>query len=233
MKFEKILLIIPCFNEQESIVGLIKEIKDISEKFSILVIDDGSTDDTYLRSVEVAPTIKLLRNLGIGGAVQTGIRFARDCNFDFCIQIDGDGQHPPNEILKLLRAYQENSTDIVIGSRYIQNDSFRSTLARRSGSKLIAWILNILFGVKVITDPTSGFRMMNSKAIKIFSENYPCDYPEPISIAWGILSGLQLSECAVNMRSREAGVSSIAGIAPIIYMTRVVGYILLARLFKR
>lgn len=225
----QVLLIIPCFNEQESIETLLIEIASLGEKYSTVVIDDGSEDSTYERAIKLSPTIKLLRNLGIGGAVQAGIRFAAANDFDFCIQIDGDGQHPPTEISKLIQAYNEMPRSIIIGSRYLLNDSFRSTAARRFGSKAIALSLNTLFKSCNITDPTSGMRMMDRAAIKLFSNSYPHDFPEPISLAWALREGLAVGECEVQMRSRDSGKSSIAGWKPIAYMLRVLGYVVLAR----
>lgn len=229
MNKPRILLIIPCFNEQESIETLLREITSLGEGYSTVVVDDGSQDATYETAVQLSPTIRLLRNLGIGGAVQTGIRYALANKFDFCVQIDGDGQHPPSEVSKLLSAYKKSPCSIMIGSRYLLNDSFRSTLARRFGSKAIAWSLNILFKRCNITDPTSGMRLMDRAAIELFAKSYPHDFPEPISLAWALREGLAVGECGVQMRSRNNGQSSIGGWKPITYMLRVLGYIVLAR----
>ncbi len=229
MNKPRVLLIIPCFNEQESIEALLREISSLREGYSTVVVDDGSKDSTYEKAAQLSPTIRLLINLGIGGAVQTGIRYAATNGFDFCVQIDGDGQHPPSEISKLLNAHKESPCSIMIGSRYLLNDSFRSTLARRFGSKAIAWSLNTLFKRCNITDPTSGMRLMDRAAIEFFARSYPHDFPEPISLAWALQEGLTVRECAVQMRSRNNGQSSIAGWKPIAYMLRVLGYIVLAR----
>lgn len=229
MNRPRILLIIPCYNEQESIEALLNEIASLEQGYSTVVIDDGSRDSTYEKAIKLSPTVKLLRNLGIGGAVQTGIRFAAANDFDFCIQIDGDGQHPPTEISKLMLAYKESPRSIIIGSRYLFNDSFRSTAARRFGSRAIAWSLNTLFKSCYVTDPTSGMRMMDRAAIKLFANSYPHDFPEPISLAWALREGLSVGECGVHMRSRDSGRSSIAGWKPIAYMLRVLGYVALAR----
>jgi len=229
---EKTLIIIPCFNEQNSIETLLLEILDFKKVFSILVIDDGSSDETYNRAIKYVPVIKLTRNLGIGGAVQTGIKYAKLKNFDFCIQVDGDGQHIPFEILKLLDCYKCTESSIVIGSRYINKISFKSTLARRVGSRFISTTLSIFFGNIKLTDPTSGFRLYDKKSIDFFSKNYPHDFPEPISIAWALKEGLAIKECSVLMRSRVSGISSISGLKTIIYMVRVLSYIILARFFR-
>lgn len=230
MNKPQILLIIPSFNEQESIEALLSEIALLGKDYSTVVIDDGSKDATYEKAIQLSPTIKLLRNLGIGGAVQTGIRYAAANNFDFCVQIDGDGQHPPSEVSKLMEAYEESPSSIMIGSRYLLNDTFRSTVARRFGSKAIAWSLNALFKSCNITDPTSGMRLMDRAAIAFFANSYPHDFPEPISLAWALREGLTVGECGVKMRSRINGQSSIVGWKPIAYMLRVLGYVVLARL---
>lgn len=228
----KILLIIPCYNEADSICILLKEIQSsLPGNFHTIVIDDGSIDNTAALASTLSPTIRLLRNLGIGGAVHTGIKYALVNDFDFCIQVDGDGQHPPQEVFKLLDGYQETKRSIIVGSRYIKNNSYRSTRSRRFGSKIISTVISILFqGVK-ISDPTSGMRLMDRKAIKLFSSSYPHDYPEPISLAWALQSHLSIGETPVSMRARESGASSIFGIKTIAYMCRVLGYILLARFF--
>lgn len=227
---KSLLIIIPCFNEEQSIEALMSEISALGEYYSTVVVDDGSDDATYETAVRLSPTIRLLRNLGIGGAVQTGIRYASDKGFDFCIQIDGDGQHPPSQISKLLQAYAQRPCSIVIGSRYLLNDTFRSTFARRFGTKTIAWALNTLFASCRITDPTSGMRLMDRNAIKFFSNSYPYDFPEPISVAWALREGLTVGECGVHMRARNTGQTSIGGWKPVAYMLRVLGYVVLARL---
>lgn len=232
MNAPKVLIIIPCFNEQEAIAGLLSEITHCKHKYETIVIDDGSSDNTYHVARPLSPTVKLLRNLGIGGAVQTGIKYAWNNNFDFCVQIDGDGQHPPDQVEKLLNAYREQPRSIIIGSRYLMNDTFRSTWARRFGSRAIAWTLNTLFQKCAITDPTSGMRLMDREAIRFFSEHYPHDFPEPISLAWALNEGHTVGEVPVQMRAREYGSSSIIGLKPAIYMLRVVGYIFLARLMR-
>jgi glycosyltransferase involved in cell wall biosynthesis len=226
----RVLVIIPCYNEESSIVALLEEISACSQGYETIVIDDGSHDTTYQIARNLSPTVKLLRNLGIGGAVQTGIKFAQSKCYDFCIQIDGDGQHPPSEVSKLLKAYQEKPHSIIIGSRYLHQDTFRSTWARRFGGQSIAWTLNCLFKKSAVTDPTSGMRLMDRNAINFFAEHYPHDFPEPISLAWALTKNLSVAEIPVQMRERKYGNSSIIGIKPIFYMIRVLGYLVLARL---
>src|SRR5689334_17720009 len=138
----RLLLIIPCFNEAASIGGLLNEIAATGRGSHTLVVDDGSTDATTAVASRHSPVARLAQNLGIGGAVQTGIKYAARQNFDFCIQIDGDGQHDPREIEALLNAYHRQGANIVVGSRFIDNTGFRSTRLRRLGIRLIAFALN-------------------------------------------------------------------------------------------
>jgi glycosyltransferase involved in cell wall biosynthesis len=227
---DRILIIIPCFNEQESIIPLLKEINSTCHfNYSTIVINDCSTDNTARLAAQLSPVVTMLSNQGIGGAVHVGIKYALENDFDFCVQIDGDGQHPPSEITKLLKAYQTNPKNITIGSRYLKNNTFRSTGARRLGSKIIARCLNFLFKSQSITDPTSGMRLMDRDAINYFSKHYPYDFPEPISLALAIRYGLCIGEEPVEMRSRMFGFTSITGLKTIAYMIRVISYIILIR----
>lgn len=228
---KKLLVIVPCYNEQNSIGGLIKELSNIEIKNDLIVIDDGSIDQTYIIASKSANTINLNRNMGIGVAVQTGIKYAKYNDYDLCIQIDGDGQHDPNEIIKLINEMNNNKSSIVIGSRYLDNKSFKSTFIRRKGTYLIASLINMLFTKNFITDPTSGMRLMDKKAINLFSKKYPRDYPEPISLCWALKKGLVISEVSVSMRSRKYGYSSIRGFKIIGYMFKVLVYILIDYLF--
>lgn len=228
----RVLIIIPCYNEQGAVSALLEEVSACCQGYETIVIDDGSKDATYQIASQLSPTVKLLRNLGIGGAVQTGIKYAYNNDFDFCVQIDGDGQHPPSEVEKLLQAYWETPRSIIIGSRYLQHDTFRSTWSRRFGGKTIAYALNTLFTKSAVTDPTSGMRLMDRKVIDFFAEHYPHDFPEPISMAWALKEGFSVGEIPVQMRAREHGNSSIIGFKPIIYMLRVLSYIALARIIR-
>ena len=228
----RVLLIIPCYNEEHTIAPLLDEVANCGLECSTIVIDDGSNDATYHIAKARSPTIRLIRNLGIGGAVQAGIKYAYKNDFDFCVQIDGDGQHPPGEVIKLLNAYKTAPSSIITGSRYLLHDSFRSTWARRIGGQSIAWVLNFLFPVCQVTDPTSGMRLMDRRSIEFFSQRYPHDFPEPISLAWALKEGFSAAEIPVKMRDREHGDSTIIGLKPIAYMIRVLGYIFLARIMK-
>lgn len=227
----RVLLIIPCFNEEASIGGVLNEIAATGRNYHTLVVDDGSSDATSAIASCRSPVARLAQNLGIGGAVQTGIKYAARRDFDFCIQIDGDGQHDPRAIETLLNAYRRQPANIIVGSRFIDNAGFCSTRMRRAGIRLIVLALNSLFSSGGrITDPTSGMRLLDRSAIAFFARAYPTDFPEPISLAWAMRAGLTVNEVPVEMRARETGVSSIDGLKSASYMIRVLGYILLARL---
>ncbi|MEQ9667134.1 glycosyltransferase family 2 protein [Coleofasciculus sp. G2-EDA-02] len=223
------ILIIPCYNEGNNVGKLLREIQKLNLGYDTLVIDDGSQDNTYAVASQLSPCVKLLTNLGIGGAVQTGIKYALQHNYELCVQVDGDGQHPPSQVYCLIESYLNSPANLIIGSRFLRKKEFKSTWKRRIGIRIISGVIQWLFQYK-ITDPTSGLRMMDRKVIQLFSTEYPHDFPEPISLAVALERGLSVREVAVNMRSREQGFSSITGIKSFFYMIRVIGYLILVRM---
>lgn len=205
-----ILLIIPAYNEEDSIQKTIKQI--LKTSYDYIVINDGSTDQTrQILETNNYNHVNLLANLGIGGAVQTGYKYALDNNYDIAIQFDADGQHDISYIDKLIEPIKNNQADLVIGSCFIDKTSndFRSSKIRRFGIHFLSNVIK-LFSGKRIHDPTSGFRAANVKAITKFANNYPQEYPEPIS-NFEILkySNLRIKEVPVKMNKRTAGKSSI------------------------
>jgi glycosyltransferase involved in cell wall biosynthesis len=225
----RVLVVIPCYNEGKSIRGLLEQIRALDESVDTLVVDDGSQDDTSEQARLLSCCVRLVMNLGIGGAVQTGYRYARENNYDLCIQLDGDGQHPPDQIPVLLAAVRATGANMVIGSRFLSTQGFRSTRVRRIGIRLISATCRRLFGLKV-TDPTSGFRLCDRRAISLFAEQYPQDFPEPVSIGYALAAGLKIGEIPVRMIERIHGSSSIAGLKNLAYMIRVLGNLVLVRL---
>ncbi|MED4889242.1 glycosyltransferase family 2 protein [Lysinibacillus fusiformis] len=218
-----ILVIIPAFNEEENISKLIRKIQEIKykNKVDIVIINDQSTDETSsLCKKMYVDVLDLPCNLGIGGAVQTGYKFAALHNYDIAIQVDGDGQHNPEYIESLIEPILQGKSDMVIGSRYIEHQGFQSTGMRRMGIWYLKHLINILTGLK-ITDPTSGYRACNKEVIQIFASNYPKDYPEPESIMYIKRKGLIVSEVPVIMNEREGGESSINFNRSIYYMIKV------------
>jgi glycosyltransferase involved in cell wall biosynthesis len=215
----KALVIIPAHNEEDNIIELTRKL----DKYpvDILVINDFSSDRTseycYREHVNV---IDLPCNLGIGGAVQTGYKYAYKNGYDIAIQVDGDGQHKPEFIERLIEPLISGRADMVIGSRYIDKDGFQSTALRRVGIKYFSMLIR-LFTKQKITDPTSGFRACNAKIIKIFAYRYPTDYPEPESIVHLLRNKLRIIEIPVIMQERQGGVSSIRSLRSAYYMIKV------------
>lgn len=230
----QVLVIIPAYNEEASVGGVIDEVRALGPRFVPIVIDDGSTDRTRRTATEHGARVASLPlNLGIGGAVQTGIQVALRDGFGFCCQIDGDGQHVATELLRLVEAQESGGQNIVIGSRYIAGGGAggdRSTAMRRLGSRIISATIALVFRGARVSDPTSGLRLLDRRAILLFASDYPHDYPEPISVSVAIRHGLTVVDVPVAMRAREHGRSSIGGIKNLLYMFRVTCYILLARL---
>jgi glycosyltransferase involved in cell wall biosynthesis len=228
----RVLLIIPAFNEQQALGGLLSEIRALPPtdgvELDTVVVDDGSSDRTT--DVAVAGGARVLRlcgNLGIGGAVQSGLRLAYREHFDAAVQIDGDGQHPPGELVRLLEPMRsETAPDLIVGTRYRDKDNFRSTLLRRLGSWWLRTLLRVVVRVK-ISDPTSGYRVYGPRALRLFDETYPYDFPEPEALAMVRAVGLVVTEVPVQMRERQGGRSSIAGFATVYYMFKVTIAVLL------
>ncbi len=221
---KKILVIIPCFNEEQNIVdviGVLKTTKVENCDIEILPVNDASSDKTLKKITQATPHyLNLVNNLGIGGAVQSGLKYAKMKKFDFAIQLDGDGQHPPEELHKLINAALEFDADLCIGSRYITKDGFQSTGMRQFGIRFLSFLI-YLCTKKNVKDCTSGFRLYNKKAIQLFSKYYPDKYPEPESIVLAMLNNLKVVETPVLMKERKGGVSSIAGFSTLYYMTKV------------
>lgn len=219
MHDHKVLVIIPAYNEAASIVNTVRRV--IAAGFDHVVVNDGSRDDTLaICRAHGFNVLDLPQNLGIGGAVQAGHKFARAHGYDVDIQFDGDGQHDARYLRDLVEGI-EGGCDLVIGSRYLEPmGGFQSTFMRRVGKTWLSGCLKALAGVRV-SDPTSGFRACGPRAIELFCRTYPIDYPEPESIALAARSGLTLGEVPVVMHERQGGVSSINAVASAYYMIKV------------
>ena len=221
----KVLIVIPCYNEEASLPILLPELLSTKlphgYELQAAIINDCSKDNTVAvaRKYEVT-VLDLPVNLGIGGAVQTGIRFARDNNFDLAIQLDGDGQHPPKELAKLINYHIETGANVVIGSRFIEKEGFQSSFARRLGIQYFHWLNRLLTG-QAIYDSTSGFRLFDRKAIALAAANYPDEYPEPESLVVFSKAGLKVAEVAVVMAARQGGQSSIRSFGSLYYCIKV------------
>ena len=229
----KALLVIPALNEEGSLVGLLREIRGNVwpdwAQIDVVVVDDGSTDRTPQIAADAGyRVLRLCKNLGIGGAVQAGLKVAYRDGYACAVQVDGDGQHPTSEIAGLLEAYRSDpEIGMVIGSRYVDRAGFQSTFLRRAGARWLSFLLRLFAGVRC-TDPTSGLRLYGKRALKLFDVTYPYDYPEPESLASAAAAGLMLREVAVRMRERQGGESSIRGFSAAYYMLKVSLAVLLA-----
>lgn len=220
----KILIILPCFNEAESIGRILTELKKASLpgcEIIALPVNDGSTDDTLTEIKKISSTfLDLPQNLGIGGAVQSGLKYAHDHNFDIAVQMDGDGQHPPLELIKIVTPILNNETDVCIGSRFIDKEGFQSSFLRRVGINFLSGLIKFRCGQTVL-DCTSGYRAFNKKAIEECVKYYPKKYPEPESALYLIKKGIRVKEVPVLMDARITGTSSISGLRGIYYMLKV------------
>jgi glycosyltransferase involved in cell wall biosynthesis len=225
-------VIIPARNEADSVAAVISEIRAADPDLDIVVVDDGSTDRTA-QAAEAAGAIvlRLPYNLGIGGAVQTGYQYARENDFDIAVQVDGDGQHDPSEIPRLLEPILDGRADMVVGTRFMEGGGYRGTRMRRVGIHLFAAIVSLIVRQRM-TDTTSGFRAANRKVIRLFAADYPHDYPEVEAIVVLTRHGLKMIEVPVQMRIRETGNSSITAVRSVYYMVKVL-LALFIGLFRR
>ncbi len=227
----RVLVVIPAFNEAESIVATVQSVSAFG--YDYVVINDGSTDNTLDACRKAGlNVVDLPQNLGIGGAVQCGHKYAREYGYDVDVQVDGDGQHDPSYIAGLVEEIRKGA-DLVIGSRFLEKtDGFQSTFLRRVGITWLSGWLRLLSG-RTITDPTSGFRACSRKTIELYCSDYPTDYPEPESIAVALRLGFDVCEAPVKMRERQGGSSSIGGLSTVYYMIKVSLAILIASLGRR
>lgn len=226
----KKLVIIPAYNEAGNLEKTIQDIHDNAPDFDYVVVNDCSTDNTLrICKKNNFEYLNLSINLGIGGAVQTGYRYAYYQGYDVAVQFDGDGQHGAAYLEKMFEELQNSQADMVIGSRFIEKEGFQSSGIRRIGIKYFTVLIRILTGKK-ITDPTSGMRMVNRKLLKKFTLEYPRDYPEPESIITILKEKYQVKEIPVIMNEREEGTSSISFRKSIYYMIKVSLAMIVARL---
>ena len=215
------LIIIPAYNEEGSIEKVVNNLIEKFPKYDYLVINDGSTDHTQsICNSNKYQVVNLAINMGIGGAVQTGYRYAWDNHYDIAVQIDGDGQHDVSYLEEMIRPIEEGQADIVIGSRFLEKEGFQSTRIRRVGINFLSFLGKLLTGVRV-KDITSGDRVVNTKFIRIFALDYPADYPEPEAMVIAAVHGGRIKEYPVIMRERKAGESSITMKKSIYYMCKV------------
>lgn len=226
----KVLIIIPAYNESENIETVVDHIVNNYPQYDYVVINDGSKDKTR----EVCRKrgyqfINLSINLGIGGAVQTGYKYARDKGYDMAVQLDGDGQHDVAFLDEMIQVIEKQEADIVIGSRFVEKEGFQSSFARRTGINFLSFLILLSTG-KHIKDVTSGYRLVNKRFIEIYADDYPIDYPEPEAIIQAIMYGGIIKEYPVIMKERIGGESSINLVVSVYYMIKVTLAIIIRRI---
>lgn len=214
--------IVPAYNESATIVGVLEGLRRQAPRFDAVVVDDGSVDGTdQLANDAGATVLRLPFNVGIGGAVQTGFVYAREHGYRFLAQVDGDGQHDSTELERLIATMEQENVDMVCGSRFLADErDYRATIARRTGIRIFALLLSRIVGIRV-SDPTSGFRLYNERAIELFAREYPHDYPEVEAVALLHRHRLRMCEVPVRMFTRGGGVSSISAARACYYMIKV------------
>jgi glycosyltransferase involved in cell wall biosynthesis len=225
--------LVPAFNEEANVGRVIDEIRAFDPALDVVVIDDGSYDRTAEVAHEHGATVvRLPFNLGIGGAVQTGFRYAFEQGYDLAVRLDGDGQHDPSQLDRILAPVLSGEADIVVGSRFAEAGAgYRSSRSRRVGIRLLAWVVSRIVGRRV-TDTTSGFQALNRRAIELFAHDYPHDYPEVEATIMVSRHRLRSVEVPVSMRERGGGRSSITALRSVYYMVKVLLAIFVG-LFRR
>lgn len=217
----KCLIIIPAYEEEKNIKNVVDNIIMNYPQYDYIVVNDGSKDKTAQICKENDYLyLDLPINLGIGGAVQAGYKYALKNDYDVAVQIDGDGQHDVSFLGQMLETMEREDAQIVIGSRFIEKQGFQSSKARRVGINFISGLIKLCTGKKIY-DVTSGFRLVNRKFIRYYSENYPSDYPEPEAIVMALMNGAKIIEAPVIMRERAGGTSSIHSWKSLYYMIKV------------
>jgi len=226
------IAIVPAMNEERNIGRVLEELRAFDPGLEVVVVSDGSTDRTAeVAEAHGAHALRLPFNLGIGGAVQTGFRYAWENGFELAVRVDGDGQHDPAQLDRVLAPLLADEADIVVGSRFAGGEGYRSSATRRIGIRLLAWVVSAIARQR-LTDTTSGFQALNRRAIALFAADYPHDYPEVEGMVMTIKHRLRLQEVGVTMREREHGRSSIGAAASVYYMAKVL-LALFVGLFRR
>jgi len=213
---------VPAYEEEGIIAAVVAEIRSFDPALDIVVVDDGSVDGTAAAAASAgAAVVRLPFNLGIGGAVQTGFKYALEHGYGIAVRLDGDGQHDPTELPKLLEPLARDEADVVIGSRFAGGDrEYRPPFARRAGIRWFAKLVSLLTRQR-LTDTTSGFQAVNARGIRLFAADYPHDYPEVEAAVMVVRHRLRIVEVPVRMRERELGSSSITALRSLYYAVKV------------
>ncbi len=217
----RVLIIIPAYNEEETIADVLKDIEAHMKGASVVVVDDGSKDSTAFIARKMGVTVlEHPFNMGVGAAVQTGFKYALEYGYNICVQVDADGQHPASEIPKLLEPIRREEANVVVGSRFLEPSDYRPSLARGMGIGLFSRVVSTILGTR-ITDATSGFRATDLKAMKFLKDVYPDDYPEVEALVLLHKGGFGIMEVPVKMRLRQGGKSSITAARSVYYLVKV------------
>ncbi len=217
----RVVAVVPAFDEEAAIGAVVAGIREFDPEIDVVVVDDGSSDGTADAAAAAGATVvRLPFNLGIGAAVQTGFRYALEQDYDVAVRLDGDGQHDSNELPKLLEPLGRGEADVVTGSRFRGEGTYRPPLGRRLGITWFAKLVSLLSRQQV-TDTTSGFQALNRSAISLFARDYPSDYPEVEATVLLLKHRLRLTEVQVEMRERETGSSSITFLRSLYYAVKV------------
>lgn len=221
MNRNKCLIIIPAYNEEENIENLIENLRNNYPQYDYIIVNDCSTDQTKrICEKNNYQVLNLPINMGIGGAVQSGYRYARENDYEYAVQIDGDGQHDVAYLAGMLLKLENKEADIVVGSRFVEKEGFQSSAARRAGIIFLSQLCHVLTGIHV-KDITSGYRIVNRRFINIFADDYPVDYPEPEAMVMAAVHGGRVLEYPVIMKERQGGESSITLKRSVYYMVKV------------
>jgi glycosyltransferase involved in cell wall biosynthesis len=229
----RMLVILPAFNEAENLPKTLTRIRQTVPLADILVVNDGSWDNTTeVAKAHGARVLEMPYNVGIGAGVQTAFQFAHRYGYDIVVRNDGDGQHAPDGITRLVEALETHQYDVVVGSRFLQSGDYGTSPARLIGINILRSLLQGLTGWR-ITDPTSGFGAFNRRAIALFAQFYPHDYPEPESILLLYRCGFTMGEIPITMQPRQHGRSSITTLRSIYYMVKVILALLIQRMRRK
>lgn len=218
----RVLVIIPAYNESQTIAQVVAALHEHVPEYDVLVVDDGSADETaaIVSRLDNVELVRLPYNLGIGGAMQTGYKYAARNGYDVAVQCDADGQHPVHQLRLLVERLEQGDADVVVGSRYVADSDYAPSFFRRLGKSLLSRLVDLVMG-EGITDTTSGFRAANRRALTLFARNYPDDYPEAEALVIMHKSGLRPVEIPVDMNERQGGATSIRPPHAAYYMVKV------------
>jgi glycosyltransferase involved in cell wall biosynthesis len=226
------IAIVPAYNEERNLARLLAELHALDADLEVVVVSDGSTDRTAeVAAAAGAHVVRLPFNLGIGGAVQTGFRFAWEGGYELAVRLDGDGQHDPAQLRAVVAPVAAGEADLAIGSRFLSTGGYRSSAARRIGIRVLAQVVSWI-GRQRLTDTTSGFQALNRRTIRLFAADLPRDYPEVEGLVMAIRHKIRVKEVPVTMREREHGRSSISTLGSVYYMIKVL-LALFVDLFRR